>query len=404
MSSVCSDIDFIDQFFGIEEDDLSIAVPGLSERNKATTKPAGAYLNFKNNEDDEYEDIHNMNNDDEHFKPPPVYLSEEVQEICRVNNLPYYFKSRKQTRYLIRMSQCKITRRFTVPKSDERRYYVQCCSFPECQFNIKVHRSKLYGDIIAGGNGVHTCDTNDHFIEHFEKTTTASTCEFLAYFLKTLVRNGVVSLTKLHEHVLRELKCDVCPATILRAKNKSYDDYVFSDEKGFKLLHSYVDRINQNGGRAVLETIILDEENNNLPTSTNTINFLAEEGVPLDELLVQVPNNPVTETGIIRGELDINNTDEDYIDNIDESNITFRNNNRFIHSNNVNNIINGINNRNLNNNFYAIGNLIVNNTTVNINGNENVNANENGNDNANLVVQNSDTLNENIENKYVPKC
>jgi hypothetical protein len=49
------------------------------------------------------------------FVPPPVLLTKEIKEICKVNDLPFYFKSWEQTRYLLRLSQCKITRRYTIP-------------------------------------------------------------------------------------------------------------------------------------------------------------------------------------------------------------------------------------------------------------------------------------------------
>ena len=172
MSDAIENIDYIDEYTGIEEDDEDSEE---IDNNKKAVQPK--FLNDNDNDNDDYndyEDVHNLNPDDSLFRPPPVYISEEVKEICKINGLPYYFKSREQAKYLIRLSQCKITRRFTVPKSEDRRYYIRCCSYPDCNFNIKVQKSVTYGELIVGGDGVHTCNVNDHYINHFEKTSTAS--------------------------------------------------------------------------------------------------------------------------------------------------------------------------------------------------------------------------------------
>jgi hypothetical protein len=92
MSSVCSNIDFIDEFLGIKDNELTTGgeeAPPL-DGNKNQSE---AYWNYKNVDNDVYEDVHNLNNDDAHFVPHTVYVSEEVQENCCFNGLPYYFKS-----------------------------------------------------------------------------------------------------------------------------------------------------------------------------------------------------------------------------------------------------------------------------------------------------------------------
>jgi MULE transposase domain/SWIM zinc finger len=247
----------------------------------------------------------------------------------------------------LRLSQCKVNRRYNIPKSDERRYFIQCCSYPEkCQFYIRVQTTKEYGDIITDGNGVHTCDYIEHYIEHCisKHTSPASCVEFLCKYIKKYVRQGIVSCTNLQQIVLQELKCEVSQPTMLRAKNESYEKYIYNDENGFNLLNAYVDHINSIGGDAILDTILVDDDNNHL--SVNTINFLATD---INENFEIFPNNDgdnnATATQIIRGELDIFNNEDDYIETIDDSNVKFRNN-RNNRNNVVNNNINIINNNN----------------------------------------------------------
>jgi hypothetical protein len=107
----------------------------------------------------------------------------------------------------------------------------------------------------------------------------------------------------------------VSPATIYRGKNESYDKYVYNDEKGFTLLWSYVAHIQNNGGYAVLETIIIDK--NNQPINNVSINFLAqdiEEIYDGDERII----NEVSINEIIRGntEVMVNKIPNDYVDDM----------------------------------------------------------------------------------------
>jgi G:T-mismatch repair DNA endonuclease (very short patch repair protein) len=64
----------------------------------------------------------------------------------------------------------------------------------------------MYGGIISDGNGVHTCDLNEHVIKHCQHTSPASCTEFLASYLKKNVRQGIVSISKLQDIVLQDLK------------------------------------------------------------------------------------------------------------------------------------------------------------------------------------------------------
>jgi hypothetical protein len=191
-SSVNSDIDYIDQYLGVDEDYSNIENIGLSC------------------EDDTNKDNNNLINDISIFSPPPVYISNEVKEICSVNSLPYYFKSQEEAKFMLRESQCKIGRRFNIPYNDPKRYVIRCCSFPKnCNFNIKIRTTKAYGNIITGGNGVHTCDLNQHIIEHCTSRTPASSTEFLVEFIKLKVREGTVSPSILRLYLLKELNFSV---------------------------------------------------------------------------------------------------------------------------------------------------------------------------------------------------
>jgi hypothetical protein len=104
--SSCSDnIDFIDDFIGIEEDDGIFDTEEIKQVEKENNN--NAYLDYctltQYNND-------NLTKDDELFAASKVYITEEVKEIWRVNGLPYHFKSREETKFLNRISQWKINR------------------------------------------------------------------------------------------------------------------------------------------------------------------------------------------------------------------------------------------------------------------------------------------------------
>jgi hypothetical protein len=125
--SSCSDnIDFIDDFIGIEEDDGIFDTEEIKQVEKENNNYADLdyYTLTQYNND-------NLTKDDELFAAPKVYITEKVKDICRVNGLPYHFKSREETKFLIRLSQCKVNPRYNIPKNDERRYYIKCCSYPD---------------------------------------------------------------------------------------------------------------------------------------------------------------------------------------------------------------------------------------------------------------------------------
>jgi hypothetical protein len=170
-NSHCIDIDFIDDFIDVDNNSYGLE----TENNKdgeETEKEKNSFLYLK------HANLLDLDNDDQLnktlFAPLSVYLSDEVIEICRVNSLPYYFKNREETRYMIRFSQCQMGRRFTAPKSDERVYHIFCCDYPnKCQFNIKERNSKTLGHIITDGTGTHTCDPNQHIIDHCKKNNSS---------------------------------------------------------------------------------------------------------------------------------------------------------------------------------------------------------------------------------------
>jgi hypothetical protein len=108
---------------------------------------------------------------------------------------------------------------------------------------------------------------------------------------------------------------------------------------------------------------VVDEDNNHV--TTNTINFLAE-GDDYEPNILDVPNNNVaTVTGIIQGEIDDINHEDDFIEPINESNETFHNRSNNNHGN--------IRNNSINNNY---NNIDTTNNNNNINSNNNVTTNE----------------------------
>jgi hypothetical protein len=60
-----------------------------------------------------------------------------------------------------------------------------------------------FGEMISGGVAHHTCDMNQHIIDHCKHTTPASNREFLAPFFKEKVRSGIVSVEQLRQYALK---------------------------------------------------------------------------------------------------------------------------------------------------------------------------------------------------------
>jgi MULE transposase domain len=185
----------------------------------------------------------------------PEGTSAEAEAICRATGLPPTFKNREETKFLIRLSQCRSNRCMDIRRSEKRGFHVFCAKNPDtCNFNILVRWTLAKGDHITDGVGIHTCDINSHLILDRKKGQTPASCsEFLAYYLKELIRDGTVSLNQLKNVILTNLLCSVKPPTIHKAVQISLERYVFSDKVGFALLEAYVKCIRKKNGYAFLQ-------------------------------------------------------------------------------------------------------------------------------------------------------
>jgi hypothetical protein len=117
----CSDIDFINQFLEIEDETYGFD-KDIKKENTTAIDPYNLY--GRKLEDKEEYFYNNLIINNSIFAPPVTCISKEVEDICRINKITYHFKSREDTRYFIRMSQCKINRRLTVPKSDSKIFHL----------------------------------------------------------------------------------------------------------------------------------------------------------------------------------------------------------------------------------------------------------------------------------------
>jgi hypothetical protein len=154
---------------------------------------------------------------------PPGLVNAQVQQICDHNNLPSHFKNREEMLYMVCFSQCIKTRQFTVPRSDEKSMHMQCASAPNCNFHIKASNTKQFGWVIREEDGVHTCEINEHWIQHDLNTTGLASCSaFLARFLKPYLRQGTCGESLCKHIILQELKCNV-PRTTVWSGNNSWN-------------------------------------------------------------------------------------------------------------------------------------------------------------------------------------
>jgi hypothetical protein len=126
-----------------------------------------------------------------------------ILELCSQTSLPRFFNSWDDVKYILRLSQCKIHRSFTVPKSQPSTYTIKC-AYATCPFFICVRCTKKIGEHIYDGVGVHNCDPNDHIITKYKSP--AACTEFLARYLNDRICHGLVSI--------EELGCSVSITTI----------------------------------------------------------------------------------------------------------------------------------------------------------------------------------------------
>lgn len=198
-------------------------------------------------------------------------LDEKIKLICSLTGLPPLFKTREDSQYEARLSQCRCHRTFTVEKNDDRKYIINC-TIETCKFRIVVSMTKANGTRIIGGNGEHTCDVNDHVIN--DKTSPAAHSKFLSKYLLQHICNGIRSNIELVKKVKEELGCDVSSSTINRTLNIVTDKYMYNQKEGFHLIHAYSKHINGRGGYVDIEfehgnaAIFLgvDENDENVPT------------------------------------------------------------------------------------------------------------------------------------------
>jgi MULE transposase domain/SWIM zinc finger len=262
--------DYIDCYLGDDEEDtydVSVVSTGDWEANKENRNNNNPKQNSIENED-----IVPMTLYQHH----PYVIPHHVQEICRIHNLPVSFKNRADTKYFIRMSQCRIGRHFTIPRSERKGYHIKCASYPKCNFNILVRKTDEYGELIRDGDALHTCDINEHIIKHNPNTSPAACSEFLARYLRVQVQDGICSLKACTAIILSHLKCKVPPSTVHRGIVASIKKYVHDDDTCFSLLESYVQHVKSKNGYGFLDVILYeDDEDNLLPPGPPTHRFLS---------------------------------------------------------------------------------------------------------------------------------
>jgi hypothetical protein len=101
----------------------------------------------------------------------------------------------------------------------------------------------------------HSCKISDHLIQEKTVKSPASNREFLCRYLMNHVRNNLKSPIKAIQIIIEELGCRVPQSTMSEALGLAISKLAYDESKGFGHLTSYVSKINQNCGYAVLETI-----------------------------------------------------------------------------------------------------------------------------------------------------